>query len=62
MQTIVLASMAPQTQQPENTSLPANSYETKGLASSTTPLEQIFVLTPVPTIVLDSSLHMGGVR
>lgn len=50
--------MAPQIQSPDDTSLPANRDEWKGLATSAAGLEKIFILTPVPTIVLDSSLRI----
>jgi hypothetical protein len=49
-------SMAPQIQWPDDSSLTANRYETKGLVTSAAPIKKIFILTPVPTIVLDSSL------
>lgn len=50
--------MAPQIQSPDDTSLPANRDEWKGLATSAAGLEKIFILTPVPTVVLDSSLRI----
>jgi osomolarity two-component system sensor histidine kinase TcsA len=52
------SSMAPQIQPPDNSSLPANRDEWKGLATSAAHLEMIFILTPVPTIVLNSSLRI----
>lgn len=50
--------MAPQIQPPDDSSLPANRDERKRLATSAARLEMIFILTPVPTIVLDSSLRI----
>jgi hypothetical protein len=40
----------------DNTSLPATHYEANDLTASVAQLEKIFILTAVPTIVLDSSL------
>lgn len=51
-------SMAPQIQSPDDSSLPANHNEWKALATSAALLEKIFILTPVPTIILDSSLRI----
>jgi hypothetical protein len=52
------SSMAPQIQPPDDSSLPVSRDEWKGLATSAARLEMIFILTPVPTIVLDSSLRI----
>jgi hypothetical protein len=52
------SSMAPQFQSLDDVSLPASRDEWKGLATSAARLEKIFVFTPVPTIVLDSSLRI----
>ena len=51
-------SMARQIQSPDDSSLPASRDEQKGLATSAALLEKTFILTPVPTIVLDSSLRI----
>lgn len=51
-------SMAPQIQSPDDSSLPANRDEWKALATSAALSEKIFILTPVPTIILDSSLRI----
>lgn len=50
--------MAPQIQSPDDSSLPANRDEWKALATSAALSEKIFILTPVPTIILDSSLRI----
>jgi osomolarity two-component system sensor histidine kinase TcsA len=50
--------MVSRIQLPDDSSLRANHYETKSLATSEAPLEKIFIFTPVPTIVLDSSLRI----
>jgi osomolarity two-component system sensor histidine kinase TcsA len=50
--------MAPQIQSPDDSSLPADRDGWKSLATSVALLDKIFILTPVPTIVLDSSLRI----
>jgi hypothetical protein len=44
------------TQEQDDITLPAHRYEADGLIILRASLETIFILTPVPTIVLDSSL------